>query len=461
MSNTNGPKRQASYNEGLKIDKYDQKGSYIYGIKENKYLKTIQTKTHVAVFELEGRKDGFGVDNEDGGATNLTSSRMSRIKTIKLYSKADYLALVANPEANVSPIKTAHFVYDYSLCKNIDNNSGEPEVDEDGHQVNLTKGKLTLKKVYFTYKNSNMGKYTPYVFNYSDSNPDYNVKAYDIWGNYKPFLTGSWSISSAETTPQEFPYVDQSDSNEDEVNQNAYSWSLASIELPSGGKIEVDYEADDYQYVQDKHAMQMFKIDGLARTVGSYTPGDNALYSGQGDARYVVVKITVLPDDTPEKIKKRYTEGLLDKPVYFNFLTNLTQNNNEFEYVSGYFEMDEDPVVSGDKLFIPMKWLNTEGSGTLEPKSNPISVAAWFFGRQNINPQMNDTPDPGGSSPLNLVDIGKSIVDNLDHLAELWKGANGYLKGKGIGRSVKVPKCWIRLLEPSGSKKGGGCRVKK
>ena len=41
---------RANFNQGLNTDRRDQKGSYIYGSKELAYLKTSETKTHIAVF---------------------------------------------------------------------------------------------------------------------------------------------------------------------------------------------------------------------------------------------------------------------------------------------------------------------------------------------------------------------------------------------------------------------------
>ncbi len=57
---------------------------------------------------------------------------------------------------------------------------------------------------------------------------------------------------------------------------------LTSIDLPSGGKLEIETEADDYQFVQDKKAMQMFKIHGFSDDDGFLDPTDDSdvLYTG-------------------------------------------------------------------------------------------------------------------------------------------------------------------------------------
>ena len=153
---------------------------------------------------------GFGVSSSDGErgsqAKQATDSKMYKLDKIYLISKPEYKKMLTSQEWEAAgnnieeqrkvkeknAIKVVHLEYDYSLCQGVVNN-------------NLTAqgqtGKLTLKKVYFTYRNSNMGKYTPYTFDYGQFdannngvfentaaekiNRDYHNKAYDIWGNYK------------------------------------------------------------------------------------------------------------------------------------------------------------------------------------------------------------------------------------------------------------------------------------
>ena len=454
----------ASYNEGLKTDGLDQKGSYLYGKKENKYLKMIETKTHVAFFDIVERRDGCGVGSVNGG---LGSGRMYYLKSIRLYSKPEVMVggLVVDPTLNnpIKPIKMAHFRYDYSLSENIINNSGISQKDEEDTEMNEHKGKLTLKKVFFTYRNSNMGRYTPYEFFYESLNPEYHVKAYDIWGNYKPFEDGSWDINSPHTTPQEFPYVKQNpNTREVDVDKWASAWSLTSIRLPSGGKIKIDYEADDYKFVQDKQAMQMFKVVGVTNTPENFSPqaSNDNLYNGSQDGKYVVIKIR---DEhlglTEAQILRKYTDKLAGKPIYFNFLVNMV--GNQYDYVTGYFEMDDEAEVSNGHLFIPMKLINREGKNSSDHPTNPIAVAAWFFGRQNLNAQINGIEDPGGNVPSNVIDIGKNIVDNLEVMVEIFTGANGRLRDMNCAKKFIPQKSWIRLWEPNGEKVGGGSRVKQ
>ena len=41
--------------------------------------------------------------------------------------------------------------------------------------------------------------------------------------------------------------------------------------LPSNGTIEIDYEKDDYQYVQDKKALEYVRITGVGYSNGAFS----------------------------------------------------------------------------------------------------------------------------------------------------------------------------------------------
>ena len=52
---------KARLNEGFVSDVGDNKGSYVYGKKQIWYTHSIVSKTHIAVFKLSPREDGYGV----------------------------------------------------------------------------------------------------------------------------------------------------------------------------------------------------------------------------------------------------------------------------------------------------------------------------------------------------------------------------------------------------------------
>ena len=103
-------KDSVTYNEGLKTDSRDDKGSYTYGEKELWYLHSIESKTMIATFVTENRLDQLAID-ESGRKYNDSSAK--RLKEINLYSKADFL----KNGVNAKPVKTVHFDYTYELCR--------------------------------------------------------------------------------------------------------------------------------------------------------------------------------------------------------------------------------------------------------------------------------------------------------------------------------------------------------
>lgn len=459
---------EASYNAGLNSDPNDQKGSYIYGKKEIKYISSIETKTHIAVFKLSDREDGIGVKDENGGAG---LGKQKKIDQILLYSKPEYDKAI---EAGIEPepIKTAHFEYDYSLCGNIPNNTGTDIVFNNEH-INANKGKLTLKKVYFTYRSSKMGKYTPYTFDYSAFNPDYSLKAFDIWGNYKPNDSGGCNTQDLLTT-SEFPFVDQ----EDKATQDLYAtaWSLTSIGLPSGGSIDLTYESDDYQYVQDRPALKMFKVAGVGDSPTTGTPESNTiLYQPDiflNGPKYLYVK---LPEEsignapTPAEFTEKYLNDIEDKPIYFRFLLNMTKNgaqdtsSRDYDYVTGYFDLGGEPTVfdDGNSVYagIPMATTDMEGGLNGLNQVNPISKAGWYFGRSYLNGIVYGLNMDASSE--NVASIAKKLVSSINAIGQIFTGPNGALRRKLCAQRFIPEKSWIRLSNPKPFKLGGGSRIKQ
>jgi len=508
----------ATHDEGFKTMKDDQKASYVYGEKELKYITKIETKTHVACVEFEDRRDGVEASGENADAIVYPqgTNSMKAIKRIYLFSKPEYKKLIADGvsfdgeidenspmyrEIAKAAIKIAHFEYDYSLqsdlsveANNVEvpNNNNNPYYNTDGDNVNYG-GKLTLKKVFFTYRGSEMGRYTPYKFNYDGFNPEYHFKSYDVWGNYKPFtddvvskdpLTGevlsnlnaveAYGVQSAVTAP-EFPYVQQTDQELQDAFASA--WSLSAVELPSGGKLNIEYESDDYQYVQNKKAMQMFKVVGSS----NHAPGslgdlddDNKLYSTfdqNKEAKYLAIELDEELGYTDEQFLEEYIGDHINKPIFFRFLLNMHRrpaagnfSRDEMDYVEGYFKIESlGNVFPGpnNKMYasIKMKPTNLGGGIAGSTPVNPISKAGWHFGRK----YMNQTVYTGNTEPssTNPVKIAKDLVQAIGGLRHIASGPNLPLREKGIAKVYMPDKSFIRLQAPNGRKFGGGVRVKK
>ncbi|MEP6795534.1 MAG: hypothetical protein ABJB16_14490, partial [Saprospiraceae bacterium] len=375
-------KDKATINEGLKSDLTDDKASYIYGEKELWYLTSIETKNYVAIFTLEKRKDGYGVVNKNGERADTVPMKL--LRKISLYTKPEINNSKLTGKTPV-PIKEVHFEYNYSLCANVPNsiNSGSGTDD----------GKLTLTKIYFTYQNSNKARLSPYQFYYtgydiatkqyaSRYNPDYNLKGCDRWGYYKP---NEIELNDAPTSTKisngEFPYARQ-----DKIAADSFSrvWNLDRISLPSGGMINVEYESDDYAFVQNKPAGQMFKIVNVAHDTLSKT----ILATGKPDT--IAGNGTILFFKPHEGIidPEKYFDGI--NPMYFRFLVDI--KGGKYEYVSGYSQIAHYGYESSSNLLwveLQTVGLNDNG-GTIV---NPIVKAAIQFGRLNMPRVVWDASD--------------------------------------------------------------------
>lgn len=489
--------QMASFNQGLNSDTQDQRASYIYGKKELAYLRTIETKTHLAVFTISPRHDNKGVASEDGG---IGSSASYFLEKISLYSLPEVEAVGRDgdglPLAYVEPIKEVHFVYDYSLCQGVPNNDGgllanDKILDNQG-------GKLTLKSLYFTYRDSNKGSHSPYHFNYDGSNPDYHIKGYDIWGNFKPEQADGYAVSSLLSN-MEYPYVNQSDRALQD--QYASAWLMTSIDLPSGGRLEIDYEADDYAYVQNKKAMGMFKIHGFTspgidlstmnfESMSNPALVSNELYTSGGvlgggnDSRYVVIEIPEKSSFSTEQFFDSYLGGQTDRPIYFRTMLNMTKDafldessSQDFDYVTGYFNLndlsetpiqlfqqdqDPDPAVEDmiTYVLLPMAFSDLEGNDNGNEDINPISKAGWYFARKYLRRQafgFEIYTDDG----MSMEDIARELEDELEALREILMGQNSILRNtQQIARKAVLEKSWLRL-QLNQPKIGGGARVKE
>lgn len=426
---------QASYNEGIKTDKTDDKASILYGEKELWYLDTIRSKNYIAVFQTSDRLDGYEANGIDGGIGTRTTKKLDKIS---LFSIHDF----KTNGVNAVPLKEVHFVYDYSLCPGIPNNP-------------TGGGKLTLKEVFFTYQNSNKAKFSSYKFNYGGLNPAYAYKGYDRWGNYKPVPSTGTCEAFGDLIPSEFPYVEQNQATADSYTS---AWHLTDIKLPSGGKIKVNYESDDYAYVQNKKAMQMFTIAGYGSDFAAGISSSEPNISAPGQKIYFNLHNGVT--DITEYINP-------NQLIYFRFL--METNNLEHDYVSGYFRVAYDPFLETYKM-----GTETVGStlyGYVIPQSvtikdnpssdpiNPITKAAMQYCRLNIpqliynQPSISDS-DGFGESLLN------ALVDVVSNFVQAIKGENQWLLDKGKCETALLSKSWIRLINPDEKKLGGGCRVK-
>lgn len=443
---------KAKYAKGNNADDADNMGSYVYGTKEIWNMHSIEGKTHIALFEMSDRKDGLGVQSENGGKN--TSKKLQKLDKIKLYSKREVKEFGL---ANAVPIKTVHFEYNYESCKGVVNH------------VDNGDGKLTLKKIYFTYGASNKGRLNSYKFDYNQNDNEdyqYNLQSYDAWGTFSPVRN--------LPTNAEFPYTSQ-----DSILAAEYAslWNLKTVHLPSGGTINVEYEADTYGYVQDKRAMGMFKI----KNFGKYENDENI---NDGFKQEAALYGTGLDKETYDIIFFELEEQLANNAYGRDELRNRYLNNigevqvmvkvqiapgGKSEYVKTYIQPAYSTKDGSNKIDCG---ITSDGTGWFRfdkvhirdnnkgEMVNPIAKAAWQFTRMNldfiINPAQNNNGTPSFGFPL-----VSSFVGMFNDLAGLIAGPNRMLMSRKFCRTIIPNSSWVRLNDPNKIRYGGGHRVKR
>jgi len=399
----------AALNKGVNSLDSDNKANIVYGTKDVLLINSIESRTQVAEFYISQREDGREAYSEDGGVGSQKSYKLDKIV---LYSKHDRY-LNTNPE----PIKTVHFVYNYDLCQGTTNSTA------------TGKGKLTLKKVFFTYGRSEKGVLNPYEFNYSN-NPAFDIKATDRWGAYKG-QAESPKINEKEPVNCVInPYALQDKTLAD---KNASAWNLTSIKLPTGGEIKVTYEADDYGYVQNKRAMHMFPVtsNGVVIPSSMMTPNLKA------------------------------NDFLLDSRVHFRYAMKMGKDGNrKEEIISGYGNVitngSDKAALIGNTLTIPFDLVKFDRTGT---ESSPMMRAACQFALKN-NPRAINNGSINAESGA-LKQIGFALLKRISSISEMFSSPNTRARNEmGIG-SFEPYRSFVRLHVPKGANKiGGGHRVK-
>lgn len=435
---------QANYFAGFNADLNDGKASYVYGTRELWYLHSIVTKTHVAEFILEDREDAVGVDGEHGG---IGTQKMKKLVRIDLYAKPDKLKEAkSNGRYSAVPLKSVHFQYNYSLCTGVPSNPGI----SDGNQG----GKLTLKKIFFTYQNSNKARLSPYEFEYA-YNPAYSEKAQDRWGTYKPHYPSNGEHCFERKTNIDFPYTEQ---NKSEADIFAGAWNLTTISLPSGATIDIDYESDDYAFVQDRPAMEMFTIAGSANSPGEFNP-NSPLTTSVGDYLFFRLSESYSNEtDAVAAIRDQYLRQMAfqQEKVYFKCFADMP--NGLYDYVPGYADITEygavAPAGGYDYGYIRLK--------RTEDDRNPVTKSAMNLVKMNLPLLLKDNEDIScqenfGDNLLDLVEKTLLVFSGIDGIGSTYDK----LAGKRIGKQIQLNKSIIRLYNPSQRKLGGGSRVKR
>ncbi|NJL77316.1 MAG: hypothetical protein HC892_22120, partial [Saprospiraceae bacterium] len=438
---------KARYQEGYTSDSQDDKASYLYGEKEVWYQHSIESRTMVAQFYISPRQDSYGVQGENGGIN--IANQLAKLDSIALYAKSD---LIENGK-NATPIKTVHFEYDYSLCSSVPNGTSG--------------GKLTLKKIFFTYGKSKRGKLNAYQFEYNTLNPSYDIAAYDRWGCYKARPQNGINFDDNDNYPttdfpanKDFPYVLQHKSLS---NQYAAAWNLNKITLPSGGTIQVEYESDDYAYVQDRRAGQMFFIKGFAFDKNGNTVSTE-LYKDKGKNNADIPPYLILDLPFPlsagtdaerkAELLSRYFQDVNE--LYFKCKVRLDEQNNNYDFVTGYMDYNDVHPIGTTQMAIAVDLLTVKDKDS-NRLIHPIAKATFQTMRLNLPQLVYPGYETSGNDEANI----KSLVGFGNEIKNLIQGFDRNAMTNQWGKLVNTNQSWIRLSNPNYKKLGGGSRVKK
>jgi hypothetical protein len=451
------PFRDANYIKGQYNVERDDKAAITTGKKEIYYLYSAETTSHKAVFNTSERLDANGVREEFGTYNNTTNpintatsyfgtTKQHKLDNIKLYSKMEIAA--AGSLNATKPISTVNLTQTYELCKGVANNENTYKGSNGNYAES---GKLTLKKISFTYENSSRGTLSPYEFVYTTTtnpddikkeNPDYDSHSTDRWGTYKKttkFVNGQEDTNDYYDSP----YTNQ----EKDYERDFYAgiWSLKKVNLPSGASIEVNYESDDYATVQDKTAMQMYEITGVDQPVG-------LKYNCKSSTPKVYFKLPEQAQTLNNGEFDEYLQSFTDNaPVYIKAMIRLKADESSYELISGFMDLGGGKIGhTADKKYAYVQLQPYKGY-------HPLSVAAWQH-LQTAQPQMiykNTTIDD--DNLYNIID--KMIYGFEDMLTEIKQGYYSLAASKNWGTAIS--KGWIRLNNTTGKKYGGGARVKR
>lgn len=475
----------ANFNKGTLTDKEDDKGSFMYGEKEVWHLGSAETKTHIVEFDLRQRKDGYGAKEEVQNKLDAIHGAPSwELRKMSLFSKKERIDDTGNINPGADPIKVVQMRYTNDLCGNVPNNVNYNPLATSWVAPSAESGKSTLDSLWFEHEDNVRGKLSPYVFDYDASNPDanpnYSSHAQDRWGCYRAFTT--------DCNAQHHPYVFQprglgtSVTTRDQLDEEAGAWALKGIDLPSGGRLQIDYEADDYGYVQNKRAMEMTPIYSMSGT-GVSGMVYSSSYNNLASERRVYFELKRPTADVDE-----LREYVRDVDQLFFKARMKMKKSGDFpeEYVTGYLKL---PGNLQDRIDFD---INSWNAGTQtysrayiqldEPygkaswdKYHPMALSAWQYMRANLpkivsTPSFNSSNVQPGMNATAVATKARSLVSIIPAIVQIFRGYYKHAFKERWAQQLDITQSWIRLNtnavktsshESVVAKVGGGSRVKR
>lgn len=258
-------------------------------------------------------------------------------------------------------ISTVNFVYDedYPIWNGMPNSK-------------LNKGKLTLKAVFFENELVSEDKTNPYIFKYeieSDDivgmttlqknttglndivlkgqTPNFNYWNVDKWNNYNDIsvsgvgkeeflLNNNFSIQTKKMNGSSINVFDHS------------AWNLKKVILPQKSEILVNYEENEYSYVQNRHATLMFN------NIEKYESNNKKIKISKGDL-FNSLGLESGSTISISEIKDFWLQETKNKFIFYKYLFEILNTNDLHnlgnEYITGFNKVTNIQLIGDDVVF--------------------------------------------------------------------------------------------------------------
>jgi hypothetical protein len=456
------------------LHKYDDDGYFASsGTKEIYHISEIESANYKCRYNYHKRFDGAEASGfVNGDAKNsLTESPytpvladlgqtnyqfvVTQIDLFKKHSDGNNSAPIT--EAGMKIIKSTKFSYDYALCPSVPNNfsnyitinkSTVPyhiDYDTEEETGTIETGKLTLRKIqhiaYDETGNIASATYLPsYNFKYygddaepEDYNPVYNKNMFDQWGNYfRGASDGNYYEHYTE-------YVKA----KADINSRVYK--LKTINLPSGGSMDINYEAQTYGFVEDKTPFAMRHIENVELDESGQARVKVDVTDLAGVGLEAVTTTTSLGDEKPivSVDDKLYGEIAFYRSHENSGHSGYRSKNHIIMINEEAKVVDlETPVWdSGLQKWLQVVVLTTLNNGTYYGSPFVTQCKDYMYGESAEMRALKDDPDPAVNCTSVLANF-ESKYENLYHkdledvVTEIIGHGNNMLKAAPTMRGI-------------------------
>ncbi len=436
------------YNKGQLSDLNDDMGNVSMGQREVYYLSTVETKTNIAAFYTSDRNDGLEAKQ---ASTSTESAFFDAIKSdyFSSYSssadklqKLDSIYLYArNTDGSRGEVvKRVYFKYDYSSWP------GQPNTisSADGS------GKLTLKYWWTEDRDVRNARISPFQCVYTYPSGKYPAKytlidKYGSGKNESPsftnFLSDRWG---AYQENGESRYDNMMAWNDQKTNSSfdPAAYQLKQIILPSKGEIHIQYEQNDYRYVQDRIANVMAPL----KKVSSEITGS------AGDVYYLNLDSLGLTSSQYQDVVDLIQQEYINKgeKIYFKFLYALQNsdipdvNSCNSEYISGYVNVEQ-VGKDGSGVYVKL------GTSDEDQYTNPREVCLNYYYANHNGFEV----DACSMKEFDISEAESLLYELLEELSDPFE-----ISGDNECLSVNETYSYLRIPIVN-NKLGGGIRVKR